>query len=122
MQYLHMAGNQMYEIAKELRKRPTISERVLWEMLRSRKLNGHRFLRQRPISFNSRTKDGDFIVADFYCHASKLIVEVDGDIHEFQKPYDHARDDELFKMGFKVIRFHNDEILHDMSYVLQKIM
>jgi very-short-patch-repair endonuclease len=116
-----MGANHMYEIARRLRKNTTIAERVLWEQLRSRKLDGYKFLRQRPLSFGSRFHGGDFVIADFYCHAARLIIELDGQGHARQKPYDGARDTKLAEMGYRVIRFANEEVLHDMSNVLNRI-
>ncbi|HEY9766381.1 MAG TPA: DUF559 domain-containing protein, partial [Chroococcales cyanobacterium] len=67
--------SRMTERAREFRKEPTPSESLLWEALRKGRLDGRRFRQQQPI--------GHFIV-DFYCPSEKLVVEVDGPIHEQQ--------------------------------------
>jgi very-short-patch-repair endonuclease len=92
----------------------TKAEEVLWEVLRGNKLNGHKFRRQHPI--------GLYIV-DFYNHKNNLVVEVDGDYHdtEDQKLKDIERTKFLEFNGLKVIRFKNDDVLSDLSFVLEKI-
>ena len=54
--------------------------------------------------------DYSFFIADFYCAEKKLVIEVDGKIHDFQKDYDERRDEILTNMGLKVIRFKNKEV------------
>jgi very-short-patch-repair endonuclease len=76
-------------------------------------LNGLHFRRQQVIH-------GYF--ADFYCHQHELIVEVDGGIHALQKEYDAEREAYLRALGFRIIRFTNEEIIKDLKSVLQKIV
>ncbi len=102
---------QLLEKGKEMRKQPTKAEDKLWQQLRNNKL-GVKFRRQHPI---------DLFIADFVCLEKKLIVEVDGDIHGFQKEYDEGRTIELNKNGFEVIRFSNDEVINNTESVLNKI-
>jgi very-short-patch-repair endonuclease len=64
-----------------LRKTPTPSENILWQVLRNRKLDGKKFVRQFPIIFEYQGRKR-FFVADFYCHEAKLIIELDGKIQE----------------------------------------
>ena len=104
---------EMRERAKELRRSATPAEKILWKELRTNKLQGLHFRRQQIIH-------GYF--ADFYCHQQELIVELDGGIHEFQKEYDAEREAQLNALGFRVIRFTNDEIIKDLKTVLQKII
>ncbi|MCC7332903.1 MAG: endonuclease domain-containing protein [Flavobacteriales bacterium] len=109
------------QLARDLRKNQTASENLLWQNLRNRKLNGFKFNRQFPIVYG-RNFDGTslFFIADFYCHEKKLIIELDGKIHEFQKEYDKERDTILNKLGLSVIRIKNEE-LDKLSEVLGKI-
>lgn len=79
---------------RKLRNEPSTSERVMWELLRKNK-TGHRFKRQVPI--------GPYIL-DFYCPASKVCVEVDGEQHADRQPQDKTRDQELAKLGILTIR------------------
>ena len=99
--------------ARELRQSQTTAENVLWYHLRRRNLNGHYFRRQHPI--------GKFIV-DFYCAEKKLIVEIDGDVHAFQKNYDTARTEWLHTHGYHIIRFSNQQVLKETQTVLEKIL
>lgn len=98
----------------EHRRLPTQSENILWEQLRGNKVDGYSFRRQHII--------GNFIV-DFVCLAKKLIIEVDGLIH--QLPENKISDEErtlwLGMKGYSVIRFTNDEILFDLQKSLNKI-
>lgn len=89
----------------------TLAEKILWEKLRANKLGVH-FRRQQVIQ--------GFIV-DFYCHKAKLVVEIDGDVHDLQKEEDERREEALFAMGLRVVRFRNDEIVRDVSAVVGRI-
>ncbi len=97
------------ERAKELRREMTPAEKILWQEVRAKKL-GVRFRRQQVIA--------GFIV-DFYCHKAALVVEVDGDIHDLQKDEDERRERVLTKMGLRVIRFGNDEVVRELSPTLR---
>jgi len=61
-------------------------------------------------------------IVDFYCPQARLIVEVDGPVHENQKEYDQHREDDLLGMGYRIIRFTNDEVLESQTEVLKKIL
>lgn len=82
-----------------------------WQELRANKL-GVRFRRQQVIQ--------GFIV-DFYCHRAGLVVEVDGDIHDLQQDEDARREKVLTEMGLSMVRFRNDEVVRNMSAVIDKI-
>jgi very-short-patch-repair endonuclease len=97
--------------AKELRREMTPAERLLWQEVRAKKL-GVRFRRQQIIA--------GFIV-DFYCHKAALVVEVDGDIHDLQQEEDARREKALRDMGLRIVRFRNDEILKNLSRVVERI-
>ena len=79
-----------------------------------------RFKRQFPVSWNRGADGADFYILDFYCHELKLGIELDGDIHKFQKEYDKYRDNILKEMGISVLRFDNSE-LNDLSTFIQKL-
>jgi very-short-patch-repair endonuclease len=104
---------EMLERAKKLRREMPPAEKILWKHLKGNKLNGLHFRRQQIVH-------GYF--ADFYCHQHELIVELDGDIHEFQKEYDAEREEYLIALGFRIIRFTNEEITRNLEGVLQKIV
>lgn len=101
------------ENAQELRREMTPAEKILWKEVKANRLNDLHFRRQQIVH-------GYF--ADFYCHKHELIVEVDGDIHEFQKEYDAEREAYLVTLGFRIIRFTNDEITRDLKGVLHRIV
>lgn len=107
------ASDEILRRAKLLRKEMTETEALLWDELRNFKL-GIKFRRQHPI--------GRFIV-DFYCHQAKLVVEIDGSVHqlETQKERDENRTYELQKLGLKVIRFDNQDIITNISTVIKEI-
>ncbi|MBW4622225.1 MAG: endonuclease domain-containing protein [Cyanosarcina radialis HA8281-LM2] len=99
--------------ARNLRQNLTPAEQILWQHLRNRKLHGLKFRRQHPI--------GRFIV-DFYCPEYRLIVELDGEIHDRQVEYDMARTEQLQADGDRVLRFQNQEVLDRLSWVLEQIL
>ena len=98
--------------AKSLRKRHTKAELLLWQKLRAKSLYGFKFRRQYAI---------DSFVADFYCADKKLIIEVDGIIHKFKYKQDYIRDRKLECMGYRIIRFKNEEVINNLNAVLNKI-
>jgi very-short-patch-repair endonuclease len=101
-------------LARALRKSATPAEKVLWERLRGRQLVNLKFLRQVPI--------GPF-VADFCCRDRRLIVELDGEIHDGdqQTARDHGRDAYLQGQDYVVLRFPNEQVFSDIESVLREI-
>lgn len=77
---------------------------------------GQKFLRQYPILVS-----GGFYIADFYCAAKKLVVEIDGEIHKLQVEYDKRRDEVMRSMDLTVLRITNQEVTADLNAVLKKI-
>ncbi len=100
------------DLAKDLRKRQTDTENLLWEKLRGRKFLGLKFRRQKPI--------GRYI-ADFYCAEKKIILELDGASHDSKATYDGKRDAMLNASHLSVIRIPNDAIIADIDKVLMNI-
>ncbi|MCH8010450.1 MAG: type I restriction endonuclease subunit R [Candidatus Marinimicrobia bacterium] len=102
------------ETARQLRKKHTKAEELLWAILRNRQFLNLKFRRQHQIL--------NYIV-DFYCHSLKLIIECDGKIHDQkdQKEKDEFRDNQLKTVGFKILRFSNKEILEETESVLKTI-
>lgn len=105
------AKTVIFHNAGKLRKNMTEAEKMLWNRLNKSQL-GVRFKAQHPI---------DIFIADFYCHRHKLVIELDGGIHEKQQEYDEWRTDELKYLGIKVIRFTNNEVFKDIDGVVEKI-
>ena|SRR6266540_1546798 len=103
----------LVEAAQQHRRAMTPAEEVLWRALSGRKANGLRFRAQHPV--------GRFIL-DFYCPSEKLVVEVDGDIHDLMPEYDLERSRVLATYGYRVLRFKNEEVIHDVSDVVARII
>ncbi len=97
--------------ARALRKNPTDAERLLWKHLRMNQLEGLRFRRQVPI---------DNYIVDFACLDKRLVIEADGGQHNGSEA-DRIRDDYLKSQGFKIVRFWNNDILTNISGVLEAI-
>lgn len=115
-----MATNtKVLDTARELRKNMTKVEKILWIVLRNKKI-GAKFRRQAPFVFG----DNHNYVADFYCAEKKLIIELDGEIHnsDLEKEYDKFRQDIFEVSGYKVIRFKNEEIIKNLDTVLDRIL
>jgi len=102
------------QFAREMRNKPTEAEKMLWNILYNKGIDGHKFRRQHII--------GNYI-ADFICLKSNLIIEVDGSIH--QLPENQASDVErtkwLLSQGYRVIRFKNEEVLFEIEKVIERI-
>jgi len=107
------ANAYIFEQAKMLRQNMTAAECMLWEYLKH-KPGGFKFRRQHPI--------GNFI-ADFYCNAKKLVIEVDGKIHEREeiKERDQSKEQFLAQAGIKVIRITNEEVENEFDKTVEKI-
>jgi very-short-patch-repair endonuclease len=106
--------NYLKSFRKSLRNRSTSAEAELWNILKSKQLDGRKFRRQHSI--------GNYIV-DFYCPSEKIIIELDGDPHgdyvQIQK--DEIRDKYLENLGFTVVRFENRFIFQEPEYVKMEI-
>ena len=106
--------------ARELRRNNTESEKQLWVELRNRKLSGYKFHRQHPIIYKADYKGLNYFIADFYCDSKKMVIELDGSIHDETKEYDQFRDEEMRSKRLHVLRLKNEE-LSNMDEVLSKI-
>ena len=98
--------------ARLLRENMTRSEEILWEKLKKKQICGLRFRRQHPI---------DIFIADFYCHEVRLVIEVDGDVHNLKTEYDDGRSAEMEKYYIETIRFKNYEVENDIEKVISQI-
>jgi very-short-patch-repair endonuclease len=105
-------SHDIRRFARSMRNDPTEGEAAMWQLLRNRKLEGLRFRRQHPI--------GPYIV-DFVCLDSRLIVEVDGSQHA-DSLSDRHRDAYLERLGFRVVRFWNDDVLKYSDGVADMIL
>jgi len=100
--------------AKHLRRAMTRAEILLWRYLKAHHLDGISFRRQAPM--------GPYVV-DFVCHAAHIIVELDGETHDFDswQRHDAVRDAWLASRGYQVLRFTNEEVLSNLEGVLTVI-
>lgn len=98
--------------AKQLRTQMTPAEKLLWQHLRNNRLNGLHFRRQQII---------DGFIVDVYCHAAKVIIEVDGDVHQHQRDYDEARDRHFQINGLTMLRLTNEAVRDRLDDVLSQI-
>ena len=101
-------------LARNLRKNSTMQERRLWNLLKNRQFHNLKFKRQQPI--------GDYIV-DFICKEAKIIIEIDGGQHNEPEniEYDKSRTKYLNNLGYKVIRFWNNEIYENIEGVVLRL-
>lgn len=108
------ANQNIQERSVELRKRETNAEKLLWTRIRSKQVAGFKFRRQHPL---------ERFIVDFYCHKAKLVIELDGEIHNIEEnaEYDENRTAEIQKYEIKVIRFTNQQIETDIEAVLEEI-
>ena len=108
------ATPDVFKKAKQLRKDETEAEKILWTRLNKNQMMGLQFRRQHPINR---------FIADFYCARIKLVIEVDGSVHELpeNEAYDIGRSEILNDFGITVIRFSNEQIIEDIEFVRIKI-
>jgi 5-methyltetrahydrofolate--homocysteine methyltransferase/ATP-dependent helicase HrpA len=115
MIHLRLGIPQLIPRRRELRKNQTKAEQILWKKLRSKQFAGFKFRRQHGI--------GPYIV-DFCSPSNSIVVEVDGDIHDLpdQTIIDRMRQQEIESLGFKIIRYHNKEILENLAPTLKDLL
>jgi very-short-patch-repair endonuclease len=108
------AKPDLFRLAERMRKNPTEAEKTFWKQIKKFRSEGYVFRRQHPI---------DFFIADFYCHKLKLVIEIDGEIHETEdsRERDDGRTGHLEHFGIKVIRFTNEEVLENEELVIRQI-
>ena len=97
-----------------MRTEDTPAEKLAWELLRNRRLLGLKFRRQVAI---------DRFIVDFYCHEVRLIIELDGDIHDFpgQAAQDDQRSSRLRELGYQILRVANGMVMHAPDLFLEEI-
>ena len=115
-QYDHDHYNKRLKgFSRSLRKDMTKSEACLWKYALSRRqIKGYQFKRQRPV---------DQYIADFMCQPLMLIIELDGFTHIFPEvaSNDEVRQQRLEELGYRVIRFEDEEVLNDIDQVIRVI-
>lgn len=102
-----------HDLARAMRRNSTPAERELWKLLRDRRMGGHKFVRQFPIPP---------YIADFCCREKKLVIEADGGGHVEKEFGDNRRTKALNDLGYRVIRFTNDQIMKDIHQIYESIL
>ncbi|MEO7306301.1 MAG: DUF559 domain-containing protein [Ferruginibacter sp.] len=107
------ASRLIFQKAEELRKNMTHAEEIMWGMLKGNQFEV-KFRRQHPISF---------YIADFYCHELRLVIEIDGSIHGLDeiRINDTIRENDLKELGLRVLRFTNNDVLHNREIIKEKM-
>jgi very-short-patch-repair endonuclease len=105
---LKRVANQTRHRAIQLRRNATSPEQILWSLLCRRQLGGMTFRRQHPI---------EPYIVDFYCSSANLVIELDGESHEGRQLYDKDRAKHLQNLGLKILRFTNDDVIHNLEVV-----
>ena len=106
------ANKELRKNARELRKNSTLSEVLLWNLLKNKRANGLDFDRQKII--------GNYIV-DFYCPKIRLVIEIDGSSHDNKYTYDKKRDNYLKSLGLKVMHFDDRDVKFNIDKVIHSI-
>jgi len=110
---LKRVTNPTRKRAIDLRRNATNPEQLLWSILCRRQLGGLKFRRQHPI---------EPYMVDFYCSSPNIVDELDGESHEGRQAYDKQRADHLNKLGLKILRFTNDDVIHNLEGVAHVIL
>ena len=108
-------------LARELRKRQTPQEAMMWNILRNRNFQNLKFSRQKPIFYSDMKPVSRYFIVDFYCEEYKLILEIDGGYHARYKQHDKERSEILAIYENTVLRFTNYEVENNLEMVLSKI-
>ena len=88
-------------LSRELRKKGTLSEVLLWNKLKARKIKGYQFMRQKPI---------DNYIVDFFCNELMLAIEIDGCTHNEKSEEDQRRQAKLESLGVRFLRFYDFDV------------
>lgn len=105
-------NQKLKQLSRNLRNNSTLSEVLLWNELKTRKMFGYQFMRQKPI---------EKYIVDFYCSKLKLVIEIDGDSHIGRENKDKERQNEIERLGIAFLRFDDLEVKKNMDGVLMTI-
>jgi len=105
-------NKKLKEFSKKLRNDSTLSEILLWEHLKAKKMKGYTFNRQKPLL--------NYIV-DFYCKELNLVIEIDGDSHNYKYKADVKRQKELEEYNLTFLRFDDLEVKKNINNILREI-
>jgi very-short-patch-repair endonuclease len=102
---------KLKQVARQMRQEPTQAERRLWQQLKRKQL-GAKFRRQHAI---------ERFIVDFYCAEARLVIEVDGMVHDYTGEHDMIRQEYLESLGLRVLRFTNEDVMKRLEGVLHMI-
>lgn len=105
-------NKNLKQFSRKLRNNSTLSEVLLWNHLRARKMKGYSFNRQKPLLI---------YIVDFYCKSLNLVIEIDGESHNYKYLADKKRQKELEDCGLFFLRFEDKEVKRDLNNVLRSI-
>jgi len=108
---------QIRERARELRKNPTPAEAFFWSKVRKKQMAGRKILRQYILRYTVIPNVPVYYIVDFYHHPTRLIIEIDGSIHDDRTEEDAIRQQTLENVGYIFLRFSNDQVLNDWPTV-----
>ncbi len=108
--------------ARDQRKNPTPAEKFAWDKIRNRKFYGLKFNRQFLIEYKQIMNNRLYYIADFHNFEYKIIIEIDGPIHQLQQEFDQKRQADIEALGYKVIRFTNEEVLCNWENVEKRLL
>ena len=106
-------NNNLKQFSRDLRNNCTLSEKILWQRIKGRKIRGYQFSGQKPI--------GKY-VADFYCSKLKLVIEIDGISHIGKEEYDKQRQNFLESLGLFVLRFADKEVKMNPDRIIDNLL
>ena len=108
--------------ARDHRKNPTPAEKFAWDKLRNRKFYGLKFNRQYLIEYKQILNNRLYYIADFHNFEHKIVIEIDGTIHLEQEEYDQERQEDIETIGYKVIRFTNEDVICNWGDVENRLL
>ncbi len=117
-----MRYSETLQNARNLRKFQTPAEKVFWEKVRGKKICSLKFNRQFIIEYAENMGNKLYYISDFHNFDHKVVIEIDGEIHLEQEEYDKERQTNIEALGYRVIRFTNDEVLNHWDEVECKLL
>ena len=103
---------KLKELSRQLRNNSTFAEVLLWNQIKKKQIRGYQFLRQKPI---------DNYIVDFFCYELMLVIEIDGETHNYKVEKDQVRQNRLESLGINLLRFLDIDVKRNMNGVLQTL-
>ena len=103
---------KLKELSRHLRNNSTLAEVLLWNQIKKKQIRGYQFLRQKPI---------DNYIVDFFCYKLMLVIEIDGETHNYKVEKDRIRQNRLESLGINLLRFLDVDVKRNMNGVLLTI-